>query len=98
MPEGARPVSSVSPGEAPKKNGLAAINPLDPPPLSQRSSAISSRFEEYQVDGEGEEGNAEKAEVMNAADIPAASDGIEVVRIKRKKKKGDGAGKKKDKA
>jgi hypothetical protein len=81
---------------------LAAVDPLDPPPLSQRSSAVSSRFEEYKVDGEEngkeEEGNGSKEEVVNAADIPAASDGIEVVRIKRKKKKTDGTGKKKDKA
>jgi hypothetical protein len=98
MPEGARTVSPSPSTDSTTKNGLAAVNPLDHPPGSQRSSPISSRFEEYKVEGEdeGRGENVETVQAVNAADIPAASDGIEVIRIKRKKKKADGSGKKRD--
>jgi hypothetical protein len=78
MPADAQPPSQVPPKEStPKANGLAGVDLLTDTHAASRTSN-TGRFEEYKVEGEDEKFHA---------DIPAVSEGIEVVKIKRKKKK-----------
>jgi len=71
MPENAVPPPSIDSSEKPP-NGLAAVDLAHNGPVSSRSSV--SKFEEYK-DGDDEE------------QTPIAGGDIEVVRVKRKKKK-----------
>jgi hypothetical protein len=76
MPDGAEPTSAPSqPPDAIAKKGLAAVDLLDT--TNGSKTVNSSRFEEYKMD--------EKEEVQG--DIPAAVGDVEVVRVKRKKKR-----------
>jgi len=78
MPADAQqPTQAISKEGSPKSNGLAGVDLLSGGPTASRTSS-TGRFEEYKVEGE---------EVKFNADTPAVSEGIEVVKVKRKKRK-----------
>jgi len=86
MPADARrPAEAVPEEVVTKSGGLAGVDLLADGPTSSRTSS-TGRFQEYKVEGEEEKLNV---------DTPAVSEGIEVVRVKRKKKK-DGEKKKRE--
>ena len=78
MPEDAKAPTLPDTVDTPAKtNGLAGVDLLSEAPSASRTSS-TGRFQEYKVEGDEEKLNA---------DTPAGSEGIEVVRVKRKKKK-----------
>jgi hypothetical protein len=77
MPEDAQLPATATGPVLPSRNGLAGVDLLEAPTNTRSSS--TSRFEEYKVDGDGLEGSV--------GDIAVPTGDIEVVRVKRKKKK-----------
>lgn len=84
MPSDAAP--AAAPPIAQAKTGLAAVDLSEP---GTPSSLSQSRYEEYKLDEKDEGRPYVVGDGMQEADMPAQGE-VEVVRVKRKKKKAVG--------